>query len=345
MALINGSITELGDITIAGDVTATDVTATDDVTAGDDVVVGDIISSPTPATMGAIEFENAAQTVDGPFVMTGTTANHIVVCEYGDRAVDWGFTQQTDPTVYICSGDGTDTTTYGSLAHDRTDFVITPGKGAVKVAGNLAVTGTSTMTGSIISNYIAMTYGYELYGGTLGVYGGIMPMCVTQTPYTMGFFTGSASNHILIAEHADRATDFGHAQQINPTVYIQSADATDTTQWVSLAHNQTDAVDGIGSGSKITQHNAPVELADDGSFDLPDASAGFGTIMCGDGEEWAQITWTSAGVVTLIANSANAVATDTDTKFCIFDNGTAVRVRNRLGSAKKVVFNYDYTTP
>jgi len=50
-------------------------------------------------------------------------------------------------------------------------------------------------------------------------------------------------------------------------------------------------------------------------------------------------------VVTLITVSGNVVNTDTDAKFCVFDNGTTVRVRNRLAAAKKVMFDYHYTTP
>lgn len=101
----------------------------------------------------------------------------------------------------------------------------------------------------------------------------------------------------------------------------------------------------IETGNIGTEHTAPTELADSASFDLPDATAGFGFLIVGNSEEYAHFAWDSTGTVDLIANSANVVNTDTNTKFCIFDNGTTVRVRNRLGSAKKVVFDYHYTTP
>lgn len=85
-------------------------------------------------------------------------------------------------------------------------------------------------------------------------------------------------------------------------------------------------------------------LADDGTLDLPDASAGICTILVDDGEEYANFYWTTAGVVILVSNSANVVSSNTDTKFCIFDNGTQVRISNRLGSTKTVILNYHYTT-
>lgn len=154
-------------------------------------------------------------------------------------------------------------------------------------------------------------------------------------------------NQIVVVNVAFRTRNFDHLNQPNPTQYIHSETDPDidNTQWLSSAHNQTDKVSGIGKGGHVTNHEAPVDLADDGSFDLPDATAGFGFIIAGDGEEYVQFSWTSAAVVTLINNSANVVNTDTDTNLCVFDNGTTVRVRNRLGAAKKIMFDYHYTTP
>jgi hypothetical protein len=57
----------------------------------------------------------------------------------------------------------------------------------------------------------------------------------------------------------------------------------------------------------------------------------------GDGEYWGIFSFTSAGVVTLFNWSANCVATDTDTKFCIFDGGAIVTIRNRIGSTKNLM--------
>jgi hypothetical protein len=78
-------------------------------------------------------------------------------------------------------------------------------------------------------------------------------------------------------------------------------------------------------------------LDDDDYFDIsPGTYGGFGFLQAGDNTEYALFSFTSAAVVTIISNSANAVNTDTDVKFCIFDGGTSVRVRNRLGSAKYI---------
>jgi len=166
-----------------------------------------------------------------------------------------------------------------------------------------------------------------------------------QTNSTLIFALSNTSKSVIFCEESDRETNFGAPNYNDPTGRWQSSDATSVDQYVAKQHNQTDAKEIIGTGSEVTEHLSPVELADDASFDLPDASSGFGFFQIGDGEEYAQISWDSAANVTLLLNSANVVNTDTDTNFCLFDNGTAVRVRNRLGAAKKVIFRYNYWTP
>ena len=43
-------------------------------------------------------------------------------------------------------------------------------------------------------------------------------------------------------------TDWGIASQTNPTLFVHSADSAATTDYISLTHNQTNAVIGVGSG-------------------------------------------------------------------------------------------------
>ena len=92
-------------------------------------------------------------------------------------------------------------------------------------------------------------------------------------------------------------------------------------------------------------HKESSSIADDGEIVLATGVAGWGEAMAGDNEEWAQFRFTSAGVVTLIANSANVVNTDTDAKFCIYDAGSGIAIKNRLGATKTVAVNVEYFTP
>lgn len=70
----------------------------------------------------------------------------------------------------------------------------------------------------------------------------------TQTPDAWFFGVGTDSRGIVVAEIGDRAFDFAHAQQTNPTLFVHSATQS-TTQWISLTHNATNGVIDVGTGS------------------------------------------------------------------------------------------------
>ena len=89
----------------------------------------------------------------------------------------------------------------------------------------------------------------------------------------------------------------------------------------------------------------PFLLMENDFVDLPDASIGAGEVTVGDAEEYARFVWSSDGTPTLMDSSFNVVTTDTLSKFCIFKNGTTVRIRNRLGSTKAIMLTYTYRTP
>ena len=73
-----------------------------------------------------------------------------------------------------------------------------------------------------------------------------------QTVDALYLGLSDAQNVFLIAENGDRAFDFAHGAQTNPTIFIHSA-AQSTTQWLSLAHDQSDALLNVGAGSLIIQ--------------------------------------------------------------------------------------------
>jgi hypothetical protein len=92
---------------------------------------------------------------------------------------------------------------------------------------------------------------------------------------------GLESNNImLICEDADSSYDFAMATQTNPTARIHSANQS-ADEYLQFAHNQTDALFETGKGGVKWHSSLPITLADDASFDLPDASAGFGIFTVG----------------------------------------------------------------
>ncbi|MDC1299925.1 hypothetical protein N8Z24_00300 [bacterium] len=279
---------------------------------------------------------------------------------------------EANPTLKIFSAADVDVdaTQWLSAAHNGTDAIFSTGTGKINllpVAGSITQIGAGTPgnLGTPTNNdaYIGgrLEIDGPMYVDNIGVFGagsrhgddvyaaygsasdaGFM-YSTSQTPDSFLILTGNQSNSVIICNIDDSSFDFEHALQINPTLFGQSANQS-TTEWWSQTHDQTDAFFGIGSGSKVTEHEAPVSLINDAYFDLPTASAGFGFISVGDGEYYAQIQWATDGTVLLINNSADVEAINTIGKFCIFDNGTSVRVRNRLGSTVTVMFNYHFTT-
>lgn len=113
---------------------------------------------------------------------------------------------------------------------------------------------------------------------------------------------------------------------------------------LSGANVTIDSSSNIITINDLNNYITSESVDDDGFLDLEDGVAGFGIVQAGDNEEYAIFTFTSAGVVTLLTDStANVANTDSDTDLCIFDNGSNVRIKNRLGSAKVLRINIYYS--
>ena len=84
-------------------------------------------------------------------------------------------------------------------------------------------------------------------------------------------------------------------------------------------------------------------VEDDGQITLPTGIAGWGFAQAGDNEEWIEFSFTAAGVVTVIANSAYAVGSDTDGNLCVYDAGSGIAIKNRLGASKTIRYVVHYS--
>ena len=64
-------------------------------------------------------------------------------------------------------------------------------------------------------------------------------------------YDSDGSRTIIIGDIGDRAYNFDHAPQPNPTIFLHSATNpdTDNTQWMSFAHDTSDAIITSGSGT------------------------------------------------------------------------------------------------
>lgn len=82
-------------------------------------------------------------------------------------------------------------------------------------------------------------------------------------------------------------------------------------------------------------------LIDDASVVLTNGIYGWGEVYVfnsGTIDEWAEFIISTDGTVYLKSNSTDVANTDTDNKLCIFDNGSGVTIRNRLGGVRTIKY-------
>lgn len=97
----------------------------------------------------------------------------------------------------------------------------------------------------------------------------------------------------------------------------------------------------------LNVHKEKSVVADDGTITLATGVAGFGEVMAGDNEQWAHFRFSSDGTVTLIANSAlvSKTAAAGDDSLMVYDAGSGIAIKNRLGGTKKIAVNVNYFSP
>lgn len=122
------------------------------------------------------------------------------------------------------------------------------------VTATSALTSTSTFTVTgIVTTATGIFYALNDQNLGLGTTAGAatratMQYDTGQTPDGVVFAVPTTSRVFTFFEAGDEATDFAKAQQTNPTVCVQSADAATTADRICIAHDQTDAVISSDSG-------------------------------------------------------------------------------------------------
>jgi len=124
-------------------------------------------------------------------------------------------------------------------------------------------------------------------------------------------------------------------------------DASEDLVGASLTHKFVDETDGTeddfpaisamvdGTFGGMYHVTINKSVADDGTITFPTGYMGHGWIMAGDNEEFILFRFTSAGAVTLLTDvSANTANTDSDTDLCVYDGGSGIIIKNRLGASK-----------
>lgn len=141
------------------------------------------------------------------------------------------------------------------------------------------------------------------------------------------------------------------------TQAVNGSDITATNKVVvndSLRVEETSLFKGIITAKANTSvfdslnvYREKSNFADDDSLSFTTGVAGWGSIMAGDAEQWCDFTFKADGTVTLKSNSAKVSKTygAGDDSLMVYDGGSGIRIKNRLGAAKKIAININYFTP
>jgi len=194
-------------------------------------------------------FYSTTQTVDALVLGVPSTGNALVMCQTGDVGFDFAHADATNPTIFIHSANQS-TTEFGSLKHTGSYFTVGSGGGGIHL---------SPANGTILMNDdVQLTFGSGADA--------TIRYSTTQTADALVLGLGADSNGLVICQQGDVGFDFAHADAGDPTLFIHSR-AQSTTQWVSIYHNQTNAVITTGAGDlQLSPSGGDVLLADDGRF-------------------------------------------------------------------------------
>lgn len=180
----------------------------------------------------SITYNVTDQTVDTLVVGLPAASNHVVFCQEADKAFDYSHGQAATPSVFVHSA-AQNTGQWISLTHTGSVGLLATGAGSLQLAP--------------VGNVVAINDNVRLRFGTSG--DSQISYNPSQTPTSLYLGVSTESRGLIIAELTDEAVDLGHAQQVDPTIWLHSSDATDTSQYGALVHDQTDFVLTSGKGN------------------------------------------------------------------------------------------------
>jgi hypothetical protein len=93
----------------------------------------------------------------------------------------------------------------------------------------------------------------------------------------------------------------------------------------------------------LISYHGSVALGDDAEIAVAPNTSGWGTVHVGNDEEYARFTWSNGAVITMRESTTNVSDLDVDTFVCIYDGGSNIQIKNRLGSTKTFRFLLYYS--
>lgn len=177
-----------------------------------------------------------------------TVAGDVVIHATGDEGANRTAKGGTDPALRVYSADETQALDYIEMYHDQTTGIIKTGNSINVIANQIKV------------NAIHGQWNFK----TNGVNTLFMDLNRNFDQGVFGISSFEIGNQMILTNLLNYNHDHDHVPQDNPTLYIHSDTDPDgdNTEWLSLSHDKTNAVFGLGSGA----------------YTFPDGNVGIGEI-------------------------------------------------------------------
>lgn len=247
---------------------------------------------------------------------------------------------------------GSDTLLFGDGTYMTTAFVSgVNDTGYVKTTGD-TVKGLYRFNSTISPNfYMDWDYTLEVHetgcasrfrGSGVSTYKGSPDISATLEPPYLFFdsATSAKSTYYSLGGIDLYQTNFAIKSDIGSYIHFNYNDSV-TTIYNKLILESPNSKDEIITINNIKTGCDSTVKADDESIVLTNGISGWGEVYAfnaGVIDEWAEFIISSDGAVYLKSNSTDVVNTDTANKLCIFDNGSGVTIRNRLGGTRTIKY-------
>ena len=221
--------------------------------------------------------------------------NQFVIGENAWIGHDYDHAAAAYPVLYIHGAADPDVspTHWISVAHDATNGVITTG------FGDLTLSPQSTITYSPI-----------FYANQFWVRNSLTGLLAGAVASIDAIHIAPNNNDVVIVPYASRFSNYLHPAQVNPTLFVNSATdpAVNSTQWISMTHDQTNGVITTGKGS--VSINVPLItdqlLCPTGSLILQPGISFVGIPDTGLGANVQNLTFWESGSIVAVASLAGA---------------------------------------
>ncbi len=205
----------------------------------------------------------------------------------------------------------------------------------------------------VIQNYVVITASLEQFtdNGAGVLIGNASPPGSGTIGYDDGAYSITLGTDLTATINVTASYYSGDTRNSMP--YKVVTDFTNNYSFPELNLNDrefntifTKAVRLIDAKIKVVEDNSDflsTTLADDAEVVIASNVTGFGFAQFGDNEEYGDFTFNSSNTVILGNVSASFYGTDTDAAGCVYDNGTGVTIKNRLGASKTVRYRINYS--